>query len=96
MATVTINSQSPDIFLPLLDIALKRERKILRHSIEKVSNRITLLSESLSVDPAALMAGEVPRSEKNEMDLIELEGEIEILKHLQQQLTEMESVTVCD
>lgn len=96
MATVTLNSQSPDILLPLLNMALERERKILRHSIEKVSSRITVLSESLSVNPAALIAGEIPHSEGDEMDLIELEGEIETLKHLQQQHNEMESVKVCD
>jgi hypothetical protein len=41
------------------------------------------------------MQGEVEHTASNDMQLIELEGEVEALRHLESELKELESVEIC-
>ena len=49
----------------------------------------------LGVDTGKLMKGDVEHTEDNDMQLIELEGEIEILEHLETELKALETVEIC-
>jgi len=53
------------------------------------------MAEQLGVNIDTLMTGEVEHSEAQDMQLIELEGEIEISKHIEAELKELESVEIC-
>ena len=53
------------------------------------------LASQLQVDPDRLSAGEVPHPEGQDMDLLELEGELEILRHLREQVETLERLTLC-
>jgi uncharacterized protein YlzI (FlbEa/FlbD family) len=95
MTTISLKSTTPDIFIPLLNNALEREKRIIRNSIEKVQKRIDTMARDLSVDPEELLSGQSPHSEADDMELIELEGELEILHHLKDELRELESFELC-
>jgi len=41
------------------------------------------------------MAGEVPHPENQDMDLLELEGELEIFHHLREQIKNLKDLTIC-
>ena len=47
------------------------------------------------MDIDKLKRGEVEHTESNDMQLIELEGEIEILEHLEDELKALETVEIC-
>ena len=64
-------------------------------SIRREKEKINKLAKNLTVDIDKLMAGEIEHTESNEMELIELEGEIEILRHLENELNALESLEIC-
>lgn len=79
----------------LLKNAMDREKKILINTIRVTREKIDFLTKDLGVDINNLMKGEVEHTESNDMQLIELEGEIETLKHLETELKTLESVEIC-
>ncbi|MCE5254372.1 MAG: hypothetical protein LLG45_09255 [Actinomycetia bacterium] len=81
--------------LPMLDDALARHRSLLGHSIERTRARVNELAARLQVDPERLLAGQVSRTEHSEMVYLELEGELALLQHLRDQLSNLEQLTVC-
>jgi hypothetical protein len=95
MQTITLRSDSPETVVPLIKNAVDREKKILVDTIRITKEKINSLSKNLGVDIDKLMSGEVEHTESKEMQLIELEGEIEILKHLEAELKALESVEIC-
>ena len=95
MQTISLKSNSPDVIIPLLKNALDREKRILMETLRITREKINKLAESLGVDVNKLIKGEVEHTEANDMQLIELEGEIEISRHIEAELKELESVTIC-
>lgn len=95
MQTIFIKSNSSKIVFPLLTNALEREKAILSETITKEKENIRNLAEKLTVDIDKLIEGEIEHTESNEMELIELEGEIEILRHLENELNALESLEIC-
>ncbi len=95
MQTISLKSNSPDVIIPLLKNALDREKRILMETLRITREKINKLAESLSVDVNKLIKGEVEHTEANDMQLIELEGEIEISRHIEAELKELESVEIC-
>ncbi len=95
MQTISLKSNSPDMFIPLLKNALDREKRILMETLKITRDKINKLAENLGVDINKLMRGEIEHTEANDMKLIELEGEIEISKHIEAELKELESVEIC-
>ncbi len=95
MQTISLKSNSPDAVIPLLMNAIIREKRILLASIKAIKVKINCLSGSLGIDIDMLMKGKVKHTESNEMQLIELEGKIDILKHLESELNELESIEIC-
>ena len=88
MQTISLKSNSTKIFVPLLKNALDREKRILADTLKITKNKIDRLARELSVDINKLMKGKIEHTESNDMKLIELEGEIEILRHLEAELKE--------
>ncbi len=95
MQTISLKSNSPDTVIPLLMNAIDREKRILTESLRIAREKIGRLSKALDVDIDKLMKGEIEHTESNELQLIELEGEIEVMKHLESELKELESVEIC-
>ncbi len=95
MQTISLKSNSPDTIIPLLRNAIDREKRILTESLRIAREKIGRLSKTLDVDIDKLMKGEIEHTESNELQFIELEGEIEVMKHLESELKELESVEIC-
>lgn len=95
MQTISLKSGSPDTVIPLLKNAIDREKRILAESLRVTKEKVDRLAQTLSVDIDKLMKGEVEHTASNDMQLLELEGEIEILRHLESEAKELESVEIC-
>ncbi len=95
MRTISIKSSSPEKSIPLLASAIEREKRIVMDSLKTTRNRVETLAKGLGVDVDKLMRGEVEHSDADDMKLIELEGEAELLKHLESELKELESLEIC-
>ena len=92
----TISIQCPFPFpVQLLFGALEREKRIIRSSIARTKRHVASLSSVLSVDSKTLLAGEVIHSDRDDMDFVELEGELALLQHFESELTALESAKVC-
>ncbi len=95
MQTISLKSNSPDTVIPLLRNAIDREKRILIETLRTTKEKIGRLAKSLDIDVEKLMKGDVEHTESNEMQLIEIEGEIEIARQLEAELKELESVEIC-
>ena len=95
MQIITLKSDSPETVVSLLKNAMNREKRILVDTIRITKEKIDALAKSLGVDIDKLIRGEVEHTESNDMQLLELEGEIEILEHLKDELKALETVEIC-
>lgn len=95
MQTISLKSSSAETVIPLLRNAIDREKRILKESVRVAKEKVNRLAGSLSVDIDRLMKGEVEHTDSNDMQLIELEGEVEVLRHLESELNDFESVEIC-
>ena len=95
MATIQIKTPSPDQAISLVKDALAMETKLTRDSLRTTDERIETLSARLSVTPEPVLAGAVPRTEDNEALLLDLEGELELRRVLQDTLRHLEQLEVC-
>lgn len=96
MQTISLKSNSPDVIVPILKNALDREMRLINDSLRTTKEKINRLSEELNIDIDKLMKGEIEHTESNEMMLIELEGEIEVLRHLETEIKELEALEICE
>jgi hypothetical protein len=92
---IEIITPEPEKARPVLQEAIERHRQLLSHSVARTEERIRQLATQLHIDPDQLLAGEVLHAEERDMDLVELEGELEILHHLREQLNTLEHLTFC-
>ncbi|OGL42677.1 MAG: hypothetical protein A2149_05145 [Candidatus Schekmanbacteria bacterium RBG_16_38_11] len=95
MKTISLKIKSSDTTLPLLKNAIDREKRIIMESLRITKDKVKKLSESLGVNVNKLINGKVKHTEINDMALIELEGEVEIMKRLEKELKEFESIKIC-
>jgi len=95
MQTISLKSSSAETVIPLLRNAIDREKRILKESVRVAKEKVNRLAGTLSVDIDKLMKGEVEHTDSNDMQLIELEGEVEVLRHLESELNDFESVEIC-
>lgn len=95
MQTISLKSSSAETVIPLLRNAIDREKRILKESVRVAREKVNRLAGTLSVDIDKLMKGEVEHTDSNDMQLIELEGEVEVLRHLESELNDFESVEIC-
>lgn len=96
MSTLSIQSAFP-LSLDLLAGALNREKKSdpQRENNKTTRLRVEKLSRTLATDPIQLQAGTVTHTDANDMDLLELEGELALLGHLESELEALESSRIC-
>ena len=95
MAKIEIITPEPEKAVLMLRDAIEWQKHILLQSLARTQERIQALATSLQADPDRVLAGEVPNPEGQDMDLLELEGELEILRHLREQLEGLEHLTIC-
>ncbi len=95
MEKIEISTPEPDKARLVLQEAIERHRQLLTQSVVRTHERVKQLASQLQVDPDRLSAGEVPHPEGQDMDLLELEGELEILRHLREQVETLERLTLC-
>jgi hypothetical protein len=95
MQKIEINTPEPEKVLPVLRDAIERQKRILSQSLTQTEERIQELAARFHVDPDLLLSGQVPHPENQDMDLLEMEGELEIRRHLQEQLESLEHLTIC-
>jgi len=95
MEKVEISSPELEKALPVLRDAIERQKRLLSQSIFRSEEKIQRLAASLQVDPEVLMAGQIPHPEARDMDLLELEGELQLLRHLRDQLESLERLKIC-
>ncbi len=95
MQKIEIGTPEPEKALRVLQDALARHKHLLTQSVAHTHERVEQLAAQLQVDPDLLLAGEVSHPEEHDMDLLELEGELEILRHLREQVTTLEHLTLC-
>lgn len=95
MNTIQIKPPSPEQSLPLVKEALEMEKKLTRDSLTISEGRITALVRQLGVTVEQVLGGVVTRGEENEQDLLDLEGELELRRTLQDILTHFEQLEVC-
>ena len=95
MATIQIKTPSPDQVIPLVKDALAMETKLTRDSLRTTDERITTLTGQLGITPEQILAGGVSRTKDNEALLLDLEGELELRRVLQDTLRHLEQLEVC-
>lgn len=90
MATIQIKTPAPDQAIPLVKDALAMEIKLTRDSLRTTDSQIAALTQQLGVTAEQVLAGEVRRTESNEALLLDLEGELELRRVLQDALRHLE------
>ncbi len=95
MNTIQIKTPSPEQSLPLVKEALEMEKKLTRDSLAISEGRISALVRALGVTVDQVLGGVVARREESEQDLLDLEGELELRRTLQETLTHLEQLEVC-
>jgi len=94
MEKIEILTPEPDKALLILQDAIAWQKRILLQSLARTQERIQELAAHLQVDPELLLTGAVPHLEDQDMDLLELEGELEILRYRREQLEQLEGLTI--
>lgn len=95
MENIAIKSHSSEKAVPLIKDAIEREKRIIQDSIQITREKVKALSTKLNIDLDLLVSGSVVHTETNDMELLELEGEIAVLKHLEESLRELEELEIC-
>jgi hypothetical protein len=95
MEKIEIVTPEPEKARLVLKDAIERHRRLLAQSVARTQERVQQLATQLQVDPDRLLAGEVSHTEEQDMDLVELEGELAILRHLREQVETLERLTLC-
>ena len=95
MHSITVKTPFPKQAMPLLKEAIETETKLTRDSLALTNERITKLADTSGVGIEELLEGSVSRTEENEMALLELEGELEIRRSLEEALSNLESMELC-
>ena len=95
MSTIQIKTPSPEQSLPLVKEALEMEKKLTRDSLAISEGRITALVRQLGVTVDQVLEGAVAREEENEQALLDLEGELELCRTLQDILKHLEQLEGC-
>jgi hypothetical protein len=95
MEKIELSTPDPEKVLPILEDAIARQKRLLAQSLGRSEERIQQLAMHLGVNPDRLLAGEIPHPEKQDMDLLEPEGELELRRHLQPQLESLQRLKLC-
>ncbi len=95
MGTLEFRTGAPDKARVLLQHAISRERRLIVDGISRTREKVTTLAAKTGADVDALRSGLLPRSDDQDMELLELEGEIELLGILEEQLRIIDGLEAC-
>jgi hypothetical protein len=95
MDKIEIKTPAPEKLLPILQDAITRQKQILIQSLARTEEKVQYLASQLNVDITQLLEGRIPHPEDKDQDLVELEGEVEILHHLRDQLESLDLLSIC-
>jgi len=95
MATIELRTSAPDKTRSLLRHALERERRLLEDAALRTRSKVNELVSKTGADLDALRAGLLPHPEQQDMELLELEGELELLRSIEEELRILESLEIC-
>lgn len=95
MEKIEINTPEPEKAITILRDALEGQKRIILQSLALTEERVQALAQKLNVNPDLLLAGTIQHPDDQDMDLLELEGELGILRHLQEQLERLEHISIC-
>lgn len=95
MERIELTTPEPHKARLVLQEAIERHKRLLAQSLTRTQERVHHLASQLQVDLNLLQAGQAPHPENHDMDLLELEGELEILRHLQEQVEILARLTLC-
>jgi hypothetical protein len=96
MDKIEIKTPAPEKLLPILQDAITRQKQILIQSLARTEEKVQYLASQLNnVDITQLLEGRIPHPEDKDLDLVELEGEVEILHHLRDQLESLDLLSIC-
>ena len=94
MPNITIKvSDAPDSKALLAD-AIEREKKAILYGLIKTEKNVKRLLKALNVKVSEIEKAE--RTEENELEFIELEGELGILTRLKDKKAKLDSMVICD
>lgn len=95
MEKIEISTPELEKVLPILQDAIERQKRLLSQSLTRTEEKVRQLATHLQVDPDRLLAGDIPHPEEKDMDLLELEGELDLLRHFREQLESLERLKLC-
>ncbi len=95
MGTLEVRTEALDQARVLLQQAIGRERRLIADAVSRTREKVRALAEKTGVDLEALRAGKVPHPEAKDMELLELEGEIELSARLEEQLRVIDGLEIC-
>lgn len=94
MPNITIKvSDTPDSKILLAD-AIDREKKAVLYGLLKTEKNVKRLLKALNVRASEIE--KAARTEENELEFIELEGELGILARLKDKKKKLDSMVICD
>jgi hypothetical protein len=95
MGTLEFRTGAPDKARVFLQQAIGRERRLVVDGIGRTREKVAALVTKTGADVVALRSGLVPRSDHQDMELLELEGEIELLAELEENLRVIDGLEIC-
>jgi hypothetical protein len=95
MEKIEINTPEPEKAIPILRDALEGQKRIILQSLARTQERVQELAQKLNVNPDLLLSGAIPHPDEQDMDLLELEGELGILRQLKERLERLEHIAIC-
>lgn len=95
MPNITIKTSQVKEALPIIKDAIELEKRVINDSISKTNEHIKRLTTLLNINVKDLTEGKVEYTEENEMLLLELEGELEFLRRLENKLRRLQEFEIC-
>ena len=92
MASLTIQAVNVEAVRHIIESALSKETALLQTGLEKTKARITHFEQRHNCSLQELMAS---GREIDDIDLVEWEGETEILRHLNDRLKQIDELEIC-
>ncbi|MBI1928198.1 hypothetical protein HYR99_28630 [Candidatus Poribacteria bacterium] len=92
MASLTIQAENGEAIRHIIESALSKEIALLQIGMEKTKARIANFERKYNCSLQELMAS---GREIDDIDLVEWEGETEILRHLNDRLKQIDELEIC-
>lgn len=95
MTTLTITTNRPEEVMPLIEIAIDREKRRLQFGLERTKSKIKRFEELYGVNLSEIIDNVEEREHIDDMELVEWEGEWQTFKLLQEKLQQLKDIRIC-